>query len=289
MTRELVNRQFTLKERLKEIDESNRTKEEKIEAKRALSIQINKVKTDLLSPLNTPFESEAEHHTWLHLHKPSIVPKTSFKKDSIYYDLKASTMDYLPSYIYVCRLLEPFERYVQAIPIRTSNSPSYITIDNCALVTITGEGGKRNDAVETYRDETWDKHFRTNKKEFRRKDYTFHHQIKTDGVGVSIVFRRADQPSGKTKKVTPQERKEIKERRKEIYVHDLPPEELVRLSKKKKISCDPGVHDLGYFTNGKRKKGSNHKERLSYYRYSSNQRRVQTKRKKYRLIRQKLQ
>jgi hypothetical protein len=281
---ELVNRHFKLKDSLKQIDQkTDVSKEDKIQQKRDISIALRKVKNDLLSPKDTPFTSDEEYHKWLNETKPQVISKTQYLEDSIHYDLAARPLDYFKSYIYVCRELEKFERFVQSIPIRTSNCPSYILIDTSTLGNMTGNQKKQKEKISEVDVLLWDKYFHIHEKVFGRKDYTFHHQIRTDGVRVSITLRRSDRKAGKqfTKKT---EQKALKELIKEQYIDELSDEEKDRLRKKGVLSGDPGMEDLLYFVNGTFKESG----KAVHYRYSSNQRRSQTKQKKYQAIRQTL-
>jgi len=135
--KEFVNKTFDLKGRLKAIQEDYLlSEEEKKLSKRAISIEMRLVKEDLLSPLGTAFKCLEQYHLWLNEHKPKIVPKESFRKDNIAYDLKANPLDYLYGMIHLFQELQAFESYHHAIPLRTSTSPCYINIDTTALITL---------------------------------------------------------------------------------------------------------------------------------------------------------
>ena len=51
--------------------------------------------------------------------------------------------------------------------------------------------------VKQVKQEVWETFFCLDNKAFRRKDYCFHHMIKTDGVGASILFHRKDRNPNK--------------------------------------------------------------------------------------------
>ena len=132
--KEWVNKVFGLKEALKRVNELELTEEEKKETKRNISIEIRKVKDDLLSPLGKPLLSHTKYHRWIQEHKHKLIFKDRFMKDNLIYDLKAKPLDYLPSMIHICSELEKFGRHVHCIPLRTSSVPSYTTIDTTTLI-----------------------------------------------------------------------------------------------------------------------------------------------------------
>ena len=192
--KEWVNKVFDLKERLKAVDELDLTEEQKRLQKRDISIEIRLVKDDLLSPLGTAYQSLHIYHKWLDTHKPKLIFKDRFMKGNLIYDLKAKPLDYLPSMIHICSELENFGRHVHCIPLRTSCVPSYITIDTTTLMML-----MIDEDVLTFRKKVkeskgtiWNAFFELGNKAFHRKDYKFHGMIKTDGVGVSVLFHRKD-------------------------------------------------------------------------------------------------
>jgi len=76
---EFVNRTFNLKNRLKEIgDRNDLTEEQKKLTKRNLSIELRKVKTDLLSCNGAPYFSSRNYCAWLNQHKPNIITKSQY-------------------------------------------------------------------------------------------------------------------------------------------------------------------------------------------------------------------
>ena len=162
--------------------------------------ELRLVKKDLLKSTNN-FESNEIFNDWLKLHKPNIIRKNKFDKDSIDYDLCSNSLDYLKSLFYMNNELEKINqerikenkeqfKLFQVIPQRTSIKSCYITLDTCSLInlTITENFKKYLDKVEDCQEELWDNNFRTNKKEFKRNNYKFNYMIKTDGVGCSVLL-----------------------------------------------------------------------------------------------------
>ena len=188
----------------------------------------------------------------------------SFMKDNIAYDLKANPLDYLYGMIHLCQELQVFESYHHAIPLRTNSSPCYITIDTTALIMlmIDEDAISYRKKVKQVKQEVWEKFFKLDNKAFKRKDYSFHNMIKTDGVGASILFHRRDQNPDKLDDGSAFQ--DVKE----VYVDevDVPPV----LKTTKVVGIDMGKDDLLHCTDGE-----------TFYRYTANQRRIQTKSKKY--------
>lgn len=264
---EFVNKYFQLKENIKLIDNNNNlTLQQKISSKRNLSIQLRLVKQDLLSPLNTPYKSDSKYHNWLNDIKPNLITKSVFNEDTpknhINYDIKANTLDYLRSMIYVVDKLKNYSRNIQCIPLRSSFTPKYITIDTASLIMLMIDK-KSIDYLKNmreYRDQIWCSFFNLERKLFYRKDYNFFHMIKTDGVGVSVIMYRSDLNRDFLPKET-----EIEKNSKEYYVG-----EVVVKGYNKVVGIDPGKEDLLHCTDG-----------TNFFRYTANQRRMETRKKIY--------
>jgi len=121
----------------------------------------------------------------------------------------------------------------------------------------------------------WGLFFKTDKKCFHRvqdnHDYTFHHQIETDGVSCSIILIRKD----KAGKMVKQPKAKIGSGEK--YIDDISDEEREQLVNKKLVGIDPNMGDLLYCVN------SDQRDQTKF-RYSQDMRRKETKSKKYRNI-----
>lgn len=261
--KEWVNKVFGLKEALKRVDELELTEEEKKETKRNISIEIRKVKDDLLSPVGKPFQSNPKYHRWIQEHKPTLIFKDRFMKDNLIYDLKAKPLDYLPSMIHICSELEKFGRHVHCIPLRTSSVPSYTTIDTTTLIMLMVDEDVLTfrKKVKENKEAIWNAYFEMGNKAFNRKDYKFHGMIKTDGIGASVLFHRKDQNPDKLDE-------DGFEAVKEKYIDEL--DSYDHLKDKNVVGIDVGMDDILHCTDGE-----------MFYRYTANQRRVHTKKKKY--------
>lgn len=251
------------------------TKKEKETRIRQLERELRQIKNDLLNvDSNVPFTSRSYYHKWITQQKKHILPnKEKFQKQSIYYDLKCNPMDYLPCMIEMMKQVENDEEIISNVfPLRSSITPGYIRLDTITLVylLLRKEQGKKSDYTnqgntKKHEDKIWKFFFRTEKKEFSKTDFSFHNMISTDGVGVSILFIRDDLIGKRLLSA----RKGIS---KELYIDEL--NDYSALQNKKIIGIDPGKEDLIYCVDDASKDAN-------VFRYSQNQRRKETKMKKY--------
>ena len=251
------------------------TKKEREARIRHLEKELRQIKNDLLNVDNSiAYTSQTHYHKWINEQKKHILPnKDKFQKQSIYYDLKCSPMDYFPCMIAMMKRVEnELETISNVFPLRSSISPGYIRLDTITLVylLLRKEQGKKSDYnnqgnTKKHEDKIWKFFFRTEKKVFRKTDFLFHHMISTDGVGVSILFIRDDLMG----KRLPSAKKGIS---RELYIDEL--NDYSALQNKKIIGIDPGKEDLIYCVDDASKDAN-------VFRYSQNQRRKETKMKKY--------
>jgi hypothetical protein len=140
--------------------------------------------------------------------------KTKFDKDSIHYDLKSNTQDYLISMFYILEELEKMNnkiiednkknntdnkqiRLFNVLPMRSNIVPKNICIDTPALISNFLGEESTSDYLINYKKENkyfelWNRFFKLNKRVFKKNKYTFHHMIRTDGVSCCILFIRKD-------------------------------------------------------------------------------------------------
>lgn len=279
-----VNITFGLKQKLYAIDKLKITKDDKKERKKLITTELRLVKNDLLQ-LNTNYESDKKYHDWLNTHRKYIITKTKYDKDSIYYDVCSHTQDYLKPTFYINEQLEKINdtnisidkknqiKLFQVIPQRTNIIPKYITIDTCGLINMVVDKNtiKYLSDIDACKKELWEKHFKLNRT-FRRKNYTFNYMIKTDGIGCSILLIKTinGEPikitSGKQRQVS----KIIKER--DQYIEDV---KITNEMKSKNIvTIDPNLSDLVYCL-------TKRDDEIITFRYTQNQRRKETRKKKY--------
>ena len=251
------------------------TKKQRDARIRQLEKELRKIKNDLLNvESDVDYTAHPHYHKWITQQKKHILPdKEKFQKQSIYYDLKCKPMDYFPCMIAMMEQLENDEETISNVfPLRSSISPGYIRLDTITLVylLLRKEQGKKSDYcnqgnTKKHEDKIWKFFFRTEKKVFRKTDFSFHHMISTDGVGVSILFIRDDLVG----KRLPNAKKGTS---KELYIDEL--NDYSALHNKKIIGIDPGKEDLIYCVD-------NASKDANVFRYSQDQRRKETKMKKY--------
>lgn len=216
------------------------------------------------------------NHKWIKEQKKLIIPtKKKFKKDNLYYDLQCSPQDYFPYMVYMMKQVEEYEFSVNNVfPLRSDIIPKHIRLDTTTLVHLlmTKKQGNKSDYLfkgnlKRHEDDIWKFFFRTEKQCFNKKSYTFHHMIETDGVSCSIVLIRNDMigkrvPSNKISS-------------KEQYIDEL--KDYSKIKDKKIVACDPNMSDLLCCVDGTTKD-------RNFFRYTQNQRRKETKQKKYQKI-----
>ena len=250
------------------------TKKEREARVRQLEKELRKIKNDILNvDSNVDYTSHPHYHKWITQQKKCILPNKKFQKQSIYYDLKCKPMDYFPCMIAMMKRVETDEETISNVfPLRSSISPGYIRLDTITLVNLLlrKEQGKKSDYnnqgnTKKHEDKIWKFFFSTEKKVFRKNDFSFHHMISTDGVGVSILFIRDDLVG----KRLPNAKKGVS---KELYIDEL--NDYSALRDKTIVGVDPGKEDLIYCVDDASKDAN-------VFRYSQNQRRKETKIKKY--------
>ena len=207
-------------------------------------------------------------------------------------------------------------RLFNVIPLRTNIISKNITLDSCSLIsnfldkslktidnkndkTINNDGKKIKNSqkyknrdikgnvhnIDNYNYKQgnnqqflWDYFFRTNQRVFKKNKYQFNYMIKTDGISVSILFVKVDNKGIPVKK---QKGKKYKEQLDCEYIEKV--ELTDELKKMKIVTIDPNDGgDLIYC-------GSiDKKNNLETFRYTQNQRRLETRTKKYMKITEKV-
>ena len=256
------------------IRELGKTKMERDARIRTLCADLRKIKNDLLNVDDKPYQSNHHYHKWITQQKQHILPpKTKYEKNSVMYDLKCKTMDYLPCMIYMMKQVENDDESVNNVfPLRSEITPKYIRLDTTTLVNLLlrkehGTKGffKTKGELKKNEDKIWKFFFRTERKMFHKTGFSFHHMVSTDGIGLSILFLRDDLVGKKL----PMMKKGIS---KELYIDEL--DNYSILQDKKVIGIDPGKSDLIYCVDDASKDAN-------VFRYSQDQRRKETKMKKY--------
>jgi len=280
-----VNLSFDLKGQRNNIDKITKDKLERKEQKKQLYDEFNKIKNDLIS-CNNEFTSNIKYHEWIIENKKHIIPnKKTFDKNNILYDIKSNTQDYLKSFIYIGFMIEKMYniedknnhmiRLFNVLPLRTNIIPKNIVIDTCGLIqNLLGDEPTAQHLKNYKKDDNqytlWNKLFKLNKKVFNKTKYTFNFMIRTDAISCSILFVRND-TNGKPLKKCPKNITKYEDNM--SYIENI---EWNETNKNKKIIvADPGLSDLIYC--GSKDENNN----LETFRYTQNQRRLETRTNKY--------
>ena len=216
-------------------------------------------------------------------HASFIVPQRQQEKNNLIYDIKVHPQEYLPCMFYMMRCVEESGETTMynLFPIRTAIVPKYVPLDTATIVHLLPKDGLngltkssllKDGNLKKHEDAIWEAVFKTDMRCFRKKHYTFDHRISTDGEAVSILLIHRDKKKGCGK---------VKES-KEPYLDDLQKKEKDICQSKNKVAIDPNMDDI-IFCSGKNKDG-----KLQHFRYTRNQRKKETKIKKYRKIQEGL-
>lgn len=261
---------------IEKIRKIKKTKADRDIAIRQLCNQLRRIKTVLLNIEDNNYKSNTSYHKWITNEKKHILPnKTKYTKDNLYYDLQCSPQDYWSNMVYMMKRLEKDKVFVNNVfPMRSEIIPKNIRIDTATIVhaLMTKKQGNKSDYLfkgnlKRNEDKIWKFFFRTERQCFKKTNYTFHHMIETDGVSCTIILIRNDLIG----KRVPSKRVKNGEE----YINELT--NYSKLQDKKIVGIEPNMADLLYCVDG------DTKER-KFFRYTQDQRRKETKLKKYRDI-----
>jgi len=257
--------------RIRKLNITQKEKEQKVNN---LCSQLRKIKTDLLNTETTNYKSNSAYHKWINQQKKIITPnKSIYKKNNIVYDLMCCPFDYFGNMIFMMKQVEKEDQTISNVfPMRTEVIPKHIRLDTTTLVHLlmTKKQGNKSDYLtkgnlKRKEDKIWEFFFRTERKFFKKKHYSFHHMIETDGVSCSLLLLRKDLVGKKL----PMMKKGLST---ETYIDEL--NDYSTLQNKKIVAIDPGKCDLIYCVDNDNKDANK-------FRYSQDQRRKETKKKKY--------
>lgn len=257
---------------------NNLTKKQKEEKKSIFCKMLKNLISDLLNVKDKNYKSGEHLYGWIKMMKKIILPeKQNFDKDNVMYDLKVNPMDYFSCMFKITKLTELYGgNPYNLFPLRVSVIPRHIKLDTTTIVNILMECDKvyykTHLVAESYN--IWNKFFNLNLKVFRKKGYKFNDTIITDGVSCSILFVKEKYYHKMVPSIN------IKNLPNEKYIDDLTKEDYERLCDKKIIAIDPNKGDLIYSVDDVIKE-------RNHYRYTQDQRRRETKSKKYQKIREK--
>ena len=223
--------------------------------------------------------SPSEYHPFILQTRSNVLPlKTTYQKNSVYYDLQADPQDYLPGMFRMLRYIESQgASIINLFPLRSSIIPKYIKIDSTTLVHLLLDPQKHH-YTKSYltskgnlvrlQQEIWSLFFKTGKKYFYnhgRHKCRFNYMIETDGVGCSIQLIHQEL-FGQT-----QIRQSKNLMKQEKYIDEAPIEQL---QYKRLVAIDPNLSDLLYCV-------TKDADQIIKLRYTQNQRRKETKSKEY--------
>jgi hypothetical protein len=257
---------------INKIRKMNITKQEKDIKINKLCNQLRKIKNDILNVETSEYKSHNMYHKWIKEQKNIIVPIKQFKKN-LYYDLQCTPLEYFPCMIFMMKQVEKENQTtLNVFPMRNEVIPKHIRLDTTTLVHLLmtkTQGNKceylTNGNLKRNEDKIWKFFFRVERKCFHKKHYEFHHMIETDGVSCSLLLLRKDLVG----KRLPNIKKGLNN---EEYIDEL--KDYSQLQNKKIVGVDPGKCDLIYCID-------NDNKDANHFRYSQDQRRKETKKKKY--------
>ena len=230
-----------------------------------MTATLRKIKNDLLD-VSGELTSHKFYHDWIRAHKKLVLPdKSKYQENSLYYDLQCSPQDYLVGMLKITQYRESRELKLKNFcPVRTSIIPKHIRLDTTSLVHLLWDFDGKKKKNKSYfltdgklkdnQDYIWETFFRTDKKFFRWKNYSFDHQIETDGISVSIILKKTEYLN----KRIPKQKKQVK---REPYLDDLESTELTKLRDKKVVGIDPNMSDFLYCRD----------EQVNHFRYTQDQ------------------
>ncbi|KAI9270016.1 hypothetical protein EDC94DRAFT_334909 [Helicostylum pulchrum] len=201
-----------------------------------------------------------------------------FEKGSIFYDCKANPVKHLRAYYQIAKTCEALQggKSINCFPIRTTFIPCYMTIDALILNT---QIFKNMVLTHLEKQVVWGGAINLNSKGMEPqgpdKQMTFRGMIYTDGVGVSILKQNYDPRKRGGKK----SKKQLEDKDSFKYIEDLKKEDLLA-DVGKCVLVDPGRRDLLYCMH----ENSTSQTKM-VYRYTSNQKGVETKSRKFRKLR----
>ena len=288
-----VNILFDVKAKSNEITKNNKNKVIRKELHKQLYDEINKVKKDLIN--YGDFTSDIKYHKWIIEQKIKLFPnKTQFHENNIYYEIKSNTKYFIYGMFHICVELEKINieriknnekqiRLFNVLPLRTNIIPKNICIDTCGLIQHFMGDDYDSKLFITYKKENkyfelWNKYFKLNKRVFKKgQKYKFSNMIRTDGVSCCVLFVKVDENGKPLSKIL-----RNKKCCQEENIDYIEKTNINDIKNMKVVCADPNYSDLIYC--GSKDECGN----LQPFRYTQNQRRLETRIKKYRKIKDKL-
>ena len=271
---------------LEKIDGSKNSMNKKRSLRADVHNTINNIVNDIINVWDDIYKSDTEYHEDIHQYKLRFIPfKKSFDENYVPYDVKSNPLDYVIQMININIEMEkinkqiieenknetkkkPLYKLFNALPLRTSIVPKYITLDTVSLIDlfITKDSKKYRDHPSVFKEIIWSRFFKINTSSFLQKGYKFNYMIKTDGIACSILLEGNNG--------TPRENLNLK------YINEIPIPELIELMDQF-IYIDPGKNDL---INAMKVTDDGD---TIYFKYTQRERNHHTKKLKYQKIRER--
>ena len=320
----LVNITFGVKNIVDEISSNKKlTEKEKKAEVSAVWAEFRKVKDDLLDPAlpeNTKYRSDPFFHIWTLEAKRKITPcKNQYTKNKLAYDVKVSPQDYLRCMFEINKQMNyvnnrilknnalndtnnPIYKLFHVLPLRTSIAPKHMTIDTSVLLKllITENKGEYKGTIDQISKKVWSLLFNIDSRIFQKTGYQFNNMIRTDGVSCSILFVKMDKNNKPCRQPLKNELLEIKNNDCE-YIENA--NITSRMKNMLMVAIDPNHGNLisclaetkqkapkkiiTYIDSEGDKKSFINRNYLTF-RYTRRQRNAETKKNKYRKIREQL-
>ena len=279
-----VNIKFDYKAKLLQIKQDNPNKIIRDKLCKKWQAEINLIKDDLCC--FDDLKSDIKYHIWINKTRSGLYPYRTIGAN-VENTIKDNPQEYLVSMFYICTKLEKMNdkqvdparhvKLINVLPLRSNIIPKNICIDTTALIINFLPSREANPLRKTFKKnnnhyDVWNRFFNLDLKVFKKGDnYKFSHMIRTDGISCSILFVRLNDAG------VPMKKKE--------YIKTCPAAKNIEYIEKvtiteemhhmKVVCADPGHSDLIYCAS------HNEAGDLETFRYTQNQRRSETRIKKY--------
>lgn len=247
------------------------TKKQRSSFRKLLRREIRLVKDDLINHTLTCHPKYHRHLDFLRPFLPASFvnsPTPGSYQNTIFYDVKAHPMKYLPFMIKMNRYLESIDaKLFHALPLRSDIVPKSIQIDTVLLLDLLHKSGERGFnklhpgvKLEQRKVIAWNLYFKMDDRMFKPKTgYIFDYGIHTDGISISTRF---------IKKIPSPLLNDDQEIIEFPYFDDLPESTIEQLKACHLVYVDPNKGNLIYCIDDENKT----------FRYSKQQRIHETKR-----------
>ena len=270
--RSFVNKRLNIKQRIKDLkdnkEEISKVKQQGHRLKLLVSSRNpNKEKLDSLPDLERKIYNELNDVLYNNNDE-------RINEKGLYYDIKEHTENWIISILALSKLFEEYNyKNFNAIPLKRKFYSSYVIIDFKILnlnILHNVQTKPQLEKKDSY--ELWNMCFKTEKKIFKTKTLKFHGILMTDGVGVSIILQNKESKFGTNKK-----KKSIKIE--EPYIEN----NIGKATLGKCLIVDPNMRDLIYTVHE-----SSTIKNKKVFRYTNEQRKMETRSKKYKKIREEI-